>query len=78
MALMRRCLRSEKGRVVDLRFWHLHRGTGLSFVMVSGFFFVTTECTIEVLAVVALFEEGEDVVKIKVLFFLWWSQSCLD
>jgi len=63
---MRRCLRSEKGRVVDLRFWHLHRGMDLSFVDVPGFFFVTTECTVDV-AVVVVFEEGKDVVEVKVL-----------
>jgi hypothetical protein len=68
-ALMRRCLRSEKGRVVDLRFWHLRRGIDLSFVVVSGFFFVTTERTVDVVVVVVFFEEGEDVFKVKVLAF---------
>jgi hypothetical protein len=67
---MRRCLRSEKGRVVDLRFWHLHRGIDLSFVMVSGLVFVTTERTIEVGVTVVLFEEGKDVVEVKVLLFI--------
>jgi len=65
---MRRCLRSEKGRVVDLRFWHLHRGVDLSFVDVPGFFFVTTERTVDVAVVVVfVFEKGKDVVKVKVL-----------
>jgi hypothetical protein len=64
---MRRCLRSENGRVVDLRFWHLHRGVDLSFVDVSGFFFVTTERTVDVAVVVVFFEEGEDIVEVKVL-----------
>jgi len=68
-ALMRRCLRSEKGRVVDLRFWHLHRGMDLSFVEVSGFFFVTTERTVNVVLIVVLLEEGDDVLKVKVLVF---------
>jgi hypothetical protein len=68
-ALMRRCLRSEKCRVVDLRFWHLHRGGDLSFIMVSGFFFITTECTVYIVVVVILFKEGEDVIKVKVLVF---------
>ncbi len=39
----------------------------LSFVLVSGFFFITTECTVDV--VVVLLEEGEDVIKVKVLVF---------
>jgi hypothetical protein len=55
---MRRCLRSEKGRVV-LRFLHRHRGMDLSFVVVSGFFFVTTERTVDV--VIVLLEVGKDV-----------------
>jgi hypothetical protein len=66
---MRRCLRSEKGRFVALRFWHLHRGMDLSFVEVSGFFFVTTERTADVVLVVVLLEEGDDVLKVKVLVF---------
>ena len=37
----------------------------LSFVVVSGFFFVTTEHTIDV--VIVFLEVGEDVVKIEVL-----------
>jgi hypothetical protein len=68
-ALMRRCLRSEKGRVVDLRFWHLYLGMDLSFVAVSGFFFVMTECTIDVVVAVVLLEEGDDVLKVQVLVF---------
>jgi hypothetical protein len=67
MALMRRCLRSENGRVVDLGFWHLHRGVDLSFIVVSGFFFVTTERTVEVVVVVIFLEEGEDIVEVEVL-----------
>ncbi len=54
---------------MDLRFWHLHRGMDLSFVVVSGFFFVTTERTVNVVVVVVFFEVGEDVVKVKVLVF---------
>jgi len=53
---------------VDLRFWHLHRGVDLSFVDVPGFFFVTTERTVGV-AVIVVFEEGKDVVEVKVLVF---------
>ncbi len=41
----------------------------LSFGVVSGFFFVTTERTVNVVVVVVLFEEGEDVIKVKVLVF---------
>jgi hypothetical protein len=68
---MRGCLRSQKGRVMDLRFWHLHRGMDLSFVVVSGLVFVTTERTVEVgVVVVVFFEKGEDVVKVKVLFLV--------
>ncbi len=52
---------------MDLRFWHLHRGVDLSFVVVSGFFFVMTERTVDVVVVFVLFEEGEDVVKVKIL-----------
>lgn len=63
-ALMRRCLRSEKGRVV-LRLLHRQRGVDLSFVAVSGFFFVTTERTVDV--VIVFLEVGKDVVKIEVL-----------
>ena len=37
----------------------------LSFVVVSGFFFVTTECTVDV--VIVFLEVGEDVVEIEVL-----------
>jgi hypothetical protein len=54
---------------MDLRFWHLHRGTDLSFIMVSGLVFVTTERTVVVGVAVVFFKEGEDVVEIKVLLF---------
>jgi hypothetical protein len=71
---MRRCLRSEKGRVV-LRFWHRHRGMDLSFVVVSGFFFVTTERTVDV--VIVFLEVGEDVVEIEVLVVAGGVGICL-
>ncbi len=54
---------------MDLRFWHLHRGTDLSFVVVSGLVFVTTERTVVVGVAIVFFEEGEDVVEVKVLLF---------
>ena len=47
----------------------------LSFVVVSGFFFVTTECTVNV--VVVFLEVGEDVVKIKVLIVAGGVGICL-
>jgi hypothetical protein len=71
---MRRCLRSEKGRVV-LWFLHRHRGMDLSFVVVSGFFFVTTECTVNV--VVVFLEVGKDVVEIEVLVVTGGVGVCL-
>ncbi len=53
---------------MDLRFWHLHRGVDLSFVDVPGFFFVTTECTVDVaIVIVFAFEKGKDVVEVEVL-----------
>jgi len=48
---------------VDLRFWHLHRGMDLSFVEVSGFFFVTTERTVDVVLVVVLLVVTNNVVE---------------
>jgi hypothetical protein len=42
----------------------------LSFVVVSGLVFVTTECTVEVGVAVIFFEEGEDIAEVKVLLFV--------
>ena len=47
----------------------------LSFVVVSGFFFVTTECTVNV--VVVFLEVGEDVVEIEVLVVAGGVGICL-
>jgi hypothetical protein len=64
---MRWCRRSENDRVVDLIDWHRHREVDLSFVPIFGIGLVTTERTIEVVFIVFFFEEGNEVIEVKVL-----------
>ncbi len=55
---------------MDLRLWHLHLGMDLSFIVVSGLVFLTTERTVQIVVAVVFFKERDDVVEVKVLFFV--------